>query len=179
MKTTVIVNGEERHVEIGGGGQFQIDGLSGGAEIIAVGDGKYSVVIDGAQYAAHLEQDENGSYQVDIRGHSFQIEIVDPRRLVRGEEGFSSAGSQTITAPMPGKVVEIKVAPGDSVRTGDGVIVVEAMKMQNELKAARDGTVAAVNVSIGDSVAPGNALAVIEESPTMGQVKEARDGRQS
>ncbi len=162
MKTTVIVGGEQQQVEIDANGRFQIDGLGGNAEIVAVGEGMYSVIFKGAQYAVHLERGGNGVYRAEARGGSFEIEIVDPRRLVRREAGLGVAGSQTITAPMPGKVVEIKVARGDSVRVGDGVIVVEAMKMQNELKAAKEGTVAAVNVSAGDSVAPGSALVVID-----------------
>ena len=162
MKTTVIVGGEKRQVEIGAGGRFRIDGLNGKAEIVALGEGAYSVVVGGAQHTVHLERGGNGCYRADTREGSFEIEIIDPRRLARGGADLAVAGPQTITASMPGKVVAVKVARGDSVRAGDGVIVVEAMKMQNEIKAVKEGTVAAVNVSAGDSVVPGSALAVIE-----------------
>ncbi len=162
MKKTVVVDGKKREIEFGGDGRFRIDSLAGEAEIVAVGGGKYSVVIGGAQHTVHIERGGNGCYRADTREGSFEIEIIDPRRLVRGGAGLAVAGAQTVTAPMPGKVVEIKVACGDSVRVGDGVIVIEAMKMQNELKAAKDGVVTAVNVSAGDAVVPGGALVVID-----------------
>ncbi len=162
MKTTVFINGKRRRVEIGVDGRFRIDNVEGKAEIAALGGGAYSVVAGGIQHTVHLEHGGNGCYRAETREVSFAIEIVDPRRLVRGGAGPAAAGAQTIAAPMPGKVVAIKAARGDSVSAGDGIIVVEAMKMQNELKAAKEGTVTAVNVSVGDSVVPGSALAVIE-----------------
>lgn len=160
MKKRVIVNGRERQAALEADGRFLIDGQEGRADIAALGAGAYSVVIGGGQHTVHLERDADG-WRADTREGSFAVEIIDPRRLGRGGAGPAAAGPQTITAPMPGKVVEVKAAPGDAVRAGDGVIVVEAMKMQNELKAAKDGVVTAVNVSAGDSVAPGSALVTI------------------
>ena len=71
-------------------------------------------------------------------------------------------GRQNVTAPMPGKVVRLLVADGDSVQAGQGIAVVEAMKMQNEMKAPRSGRVAALAVHEGDTVGAGAVLAVIE-----------------
>ena len=158
----VIANGVERRFEDASDGQFRIDETAGTCDVTATAPGKYSVVVDGEQYLVNVAGVGNGSYRVDTRNGSFDIEIVDPRRLSAGGAGLSAEGPQTITAPMPGKVVEVKVAPGDAVNEGDGVVIIEAMKMQNELKAVKTGTVAAVNVSAGDSVAPGSALVVIE-----------------
>lgn len=160
--TTVIVSGIERRVTIDADGLFQIDDASGSAAIAKVTDGSYSVVIEGAQHTVTVGSSGNGTYEVASRGETFEIKIIDPRRLARSGAGLSADGPQTIIAPMPGKVVEVKVTVGDVVNKGDGVVVVEAMKMQNELKAAKAGTVVSVNVSAGDSVAPGSALVVID-----------------
>ncbi len=160
--TTVIVDGIERLVTLDADGRFQIDHASGNAALAPVGYGRFSVVVDGDQYVVNAGHIGNGTYEAATRDRLFQIEIVDPRRLARGGAGLAAAGPQTIVAPMPGKVIEVKVTPGDAVHAGDGVVVVEAMKMQNELKAAKDGTVVSVKVSAGDSVAPGSALVVID-----------------
>jgi biotin carboxyl carrier protein len=71
-------------------------------------------------------------------------------------------GVETITAPMPGKVVRVLVAPGDAVEAGQGLVVVEAMKMQNEMKASLAGRVATVPAREGATVAAGEVLATIE-----------------
>ena len=81
------------------------------------------------------------------------------RRIGAGADG---AGPQRIVAPMPGKVVRVLVKPGDAVEARQGLVVVEAMKMENELRAARAGTVAAVSVVEGQSVDAGAVLAVVE-----------------
>lgn len=160
--TTVFVNGIERRVTLGADGQFRIDDASGSAAIAKVCNGRYSVVIDGAQYTVELSGGCHGTYEVASSGEIFEVNIIDARRLARSAAGLAADGPQTIVAAMPGKVVEVKVAVGSVVNKGDGVVVVEAMKMQNELKAVKDGTVVAVNVSAGDSVAQGNALVVID-----------------
>jgi acetyl/propionyl-CoA carboxylase alpha subunit len=91
------------------------------------------------------------------------IEIVDPKRL---RSGKNSAGHQhgvaEIVAPMPGKVVRVHVAAGARVEKGAGVVVVEAMKMQNEMKSPRAGVVVSLKVKPGDTVNAGDVLAVLE-----------------
>jgi 3-methylcrotonyl-CoA carboxylase alpha subunit len=77
-------------------------------------------------------------------------------RAARRQDGFF------LEAPMPGRVVAVRVAPGERVRKGDELVVVEAMKMENALRAPRDGLVAAVHVKAGDMVAPGRALVELE-----------------
>jgi biotin carboxyl carrier protein len=91
------------------------------------------------------------------------IKIIDPKRL---RSGHNSAGHHhgvaQIVAPMPGKVVRVQVEAGATVEKGAGVIVVEAMKMQNEMKSPRAGVVVSVNVKPGDTVNAGDVLAVLE-----------------
>ena len=92
-----------------------------------------------------------------------KIKIGDPRRL-RGSEnsGGQHHGVAQIVAQMPGKVVKIQVAAGEAVEKGAGVVVVEAMKMQNEMKSPRTGTVVSVNVKAGDTVNAGDVLVILE-----------------
>jgi biotin carboxyl carrier protein len=89
--------------------------------------------------------------------------VQDPRSLrTRRATAGTEAGPQKLTAPMPGKIVRILVAPGDEVKAGQGIVVMEAMKMQNEMKSPKDGKVQKILTSEGSTVNPGDTLAVIE-----------------
>ena len=89
------------------------------------------------------------------------VRLTDPSRRGR-EEGPDADGPAQITAQMPGKVVRVLVSEGDDVTAGQGVVVVEAMKMENEMAASKDGKVVSLNVEPGQSVESGAVLAVIE-----------------
>jgi biotin carboxyl carrier protein len=104
-----------------------------------------------------------GETVIDIEGERFIVEVRDPRSL-RGRRGRGTGaeGPKKITAPMPGKVVRIVAQAGTEVESGDGVLVIEAMKMQNELKSPKAGKVAKITVKEGDTVNPGDTLAVVE-----------------
>jgi biotin carboxyl carrier protein len=93
----------------------------------------------------------------------FLVTLTDPRRL-RGTTGVEAGGDDVarIVAPMPGKVARVLVAVGDQVKAGDGVVVVEAMKMQNEMKTPKAGTVTSLTAEPGATVNAGDVLAVIE-----------------
>lgn len=92
-----------------------------------------------------------------------RIKIIDPKRLRTGQNSDGHHhGVAEIVAQMPGKVVRVQVEAGAPVEKGAGVIVVEAMKMQNEMKAPRAGMVVSVNVKPGDTVNAGDVLAVLE-----------------
>ena len=72
-----------------------------------------------------------------------------------------AAGSVTVAAPMPGKILGVKANPGQAVKKGDVIVILEAMKMENEIVAPQDGTIASINVATGDSVEAGQALATL------------------
>ncbi|HKO59541.1 MAG TPA: acetyl-CoA carboxylase biotin carboxyl carrier protein subunit [Pyrinomonadaceae bacterium] len=106
---------------------------------------------------------EAGKYDVTLRGRSYEITIIDPKRLRSSENAAGHGhGTAEIVSPMPGKVVRLLVAAGDSVEAGAGIIVVEAMKMQNEMKAPKAGVVISISVASGATVNAGDVLAVIE-----------------
>lgn len=112
---------------------------------------------------------EPGVYSVLLNGMSFEIRpsewdvvIEDPRALRSAGAAAGLEGRQTVTAPMPGKVVRVLVAEGDTVERGQGLVVIEAMKMQNELKAPKSGQVMSIGAAEGTAVAAGQMLAVVE-----------------
>jgi biotin carboxyl carrier protein len=98
-----------------------------------------------------------------LKGHSYDISIIDPKRLRSGHtSGVQAHGTAEIVSPMPGKVVRILVEQGAQVEPGDGIVVVEAMKMQNELKSPKAGIVSSINAEEGATVSAGDVLALIE-----------------
>lgn len=103
------------------------------------------------------------AFDVSIRGRTYAVTIVDPKRLRSGQNSDRHhQGVAQILAPMPGKVVRVQIEVGATVEKGAGIVVVEAMKMQNEMKSPRAGVVVSVNVKDGDTVNAGDVLAVIE-----------------
>ena len=103
------------------------------------------------------------TFDVEIRGRSYPVTIVDPKRLRSGQNSDRHHhGAAEIRAPMPGKVVRVQIEAGATVEKGSGIVVVEAMKMQNEMKSPREGVVVSINVKAGDTVNAGDVLAVVE-----------------
>ena len=101
------------------------------------------------------ERAARGRWKLGLRGRSHDVEVVDERtmaiRALAGT-GASVTGPRPIVAPMPGMVVKVEVAEGDVVRAGQGIVIVEAMKMENELRAEVAGRVKAVHVKAGEAV---------------------------
>jgi biotin carboxyl carrier protein len=122
------------------------------------GDDTWSILIDGRSYAVAIL----GAGEVSVNGRVFQIDVFDPRELRGRRSAADSSGPQSIAAPMPGRVIRVLVEPGQEVVADEGLIVVEAMKMQNEMKAPRAGRVAAVKTVAGATVSAGDVLLVIE-----------------
>jgi biotin carboxyl carrier protein len=102
----------------------------------------------------------SGDGEAVVDGHAVPVALANRRRRARAILG-SGNGAQRILAPMPGKVVKVLVAVGDSVEPRQGVVIVEAMKMENELRVTRAGTVSEVAVSEGSSVEAGRLLIVV------------------
>src|SRR5258706_10645456 len=100
--------------------------------------------------------------RLEADGSHFSAEVLDPRNTTRRSRAALGTGRQNIKSLMPGKVVRVLVREGDVVEPGIGLVVVEAMKMQNEMKASRAGRVVEVRVRDGDTVVAGEALVVLE-----------------
>jgi biotin carboxyl carrier protein len=115
-----------------------------------------------AAFAARAAADE---LDVHLDGRTIAVQIRPAgsfRRQKKDGPGAGASGPQRVTAPMPGRVARVLVKPGDEVKARQGLVVVEAMKMENELRAARDGRVRDVSVSEGQSVDAGAVLLVVE-----------------
>ncbi len=100
---------------------------------------------------------------VNLGNHQFEVSIIDPKRLRgSGSSEANAAGSSEIKTAMPGKLVRILVEVGAEIKQGEGVLVVEAMKMQNEMKAPKDGIIKEIRFAEGATVNAGDILAIIE-----------------
>jgi biotin carboxyl carrier protein len=125
--------------------------------------GTLSLIVDTASYSAML--DWRGSHvNVRLRHSTHPLEVLDERRLrLRRATGrFEAEGRQAVTSPMPGKVVKVLVRPGDEVRQGQGLVVIEAMKMENELRSPKDGRVVEVLAAEGQAVEANAKLCTVE-----------------
>jgi biotin carboxyl carrier protein len=157
MKIDVVVNGQERtlHLE---SSRFEYDGLTRDYSMEPSGPGVFSILIEGRSYQATVLAP--GTIQVN--NQIFSVELFDPRELRARSTAGASHGRQNIVSPMPGKVVRLLVAVGDAIEAGQGLIVVEAMKMQNEMKSPKAGTVVEIKTKPGATVTAGEILVVIE-----------------
>lgn len=120
---------------------------------------------DGRVFDCRVEGQPSSGQAADVfvGNDHYAVTLIDPKRLRSAAVASAHAdGAARIVAPMPGKVVRIFVEKGDSVEAGAGMVVVEAMKMQNEMKAPKAGTVVTLNVEVGATVNGGDVLAVIE-----------------
>ena len=159
--TLVLLDGREIRLEWKQDGEtcrFRIESEEEKiADLRQVEPGVYSVIAGGRSFLARIDVG-----QVSIGGRTFSVEVVDPRRWNRERNHRLAEGRQDIAATMPGKVVRVLVSEGDPVEAGQGLIVVEAMKMQNEMKAPRAGRVVALSAVAGATVNAGEILAAIE-----------------
>lgn len=156
MKRLVTMNGLARTLSLEGN-VFEFDGLRGELDWREVEPGVYQVLLEGESFTVTLA----GNGVAYAGGRQFEVEVVDPRDAIANGAGRESSGQVKVTAPMPGRIVRLLVAAGDPVEAGQGLVVVEAMKMQNEMKAPRAGTVTSVKTKEGAAVAAGDVLVVL------------------
>lgn len=121
------------------------------------------MLVDGEGFLAVLDP-RGSTVRVRLGDATFPVELLDERRLrLRRAAGkFQAEGKQTVTAAMPGKIVKVLVKVGDEVKEGQGLVVVEAMKMENEMKSPKAGKVVEVNVSEGQAVEGNAKLCAVE-----------------
>ena len=121
-----------------------------------------SLLIDGVSYVADVTA-RDGACVVGVADETYVIQVEEATRyLILTKAGAAAgAGPQTLTAPLPGKITHVAIEAGDTVAAGDTLLVIEAMKMENELRARAPGTVAEVRVQPGQAVNAGDVLVVI------------------
>lgn len=173
MNFEIEVNGRARAVKVERTGtryRVESDGRVDVVDVARVDRTTISMILDGDRGASHeaslLGRREPGEVEVYLRAGVVMTRVVGAagqKRWRAGGTGLGSVGgAERVTAPMPGKIVKVLVGPGDSVTARQGVVVIEAMKMENELRASRDGQVKDVQVAEGDLVEAGRLLMVIE-----------------
>lgn len=173
MTYDVTVTGADGKAE-----NFRVELLSGGAadgplrcrvngeaielDVAAAGDRSLSFLFAGRSF--ELRKDvAAGETRIVLGEHSFTAEVSDPRSLrSRRRRGDSGDGPRKVIAPMPGKLVRILAPEGTAVEAGQGIVVIEAMKMQNEMKSPKKGVVKKLLAGEGATVNAGEALAIIE-----------------
>lgn len=169
MTYDIQVGGHAHTVEIEpehDGWRIAVDGAPVIVNATAIDDGTLSLLLGERSVTVHLarESSENGASQwlLDLNGREIIADVRDRRRLRRGHHGVEQEGRIRLTAPMAGKVVKLLAAPGDTVEAGQGILVLEAMKMQNEVRSPKNGRLLSVAVSDNSTVATGQLLAEVE-----------------
>ena len=167
MKTEVLFNGARCGVELTRSGvepshvAAAINGRQVEADVVKISPKVYSILLGGRSLEVCVEALADGLL-LQTAGREYRVEIVDPRSWRRIHSGgIDLAGRQQIFAPMAGKVVRVLVAAGQHVETGQGLLVVEAMKMQNEIRSPKSGTIERLLAKEGQAVTAGEILAVI------------------
>jgi biotin carboxyl carrier protein len=166
MKRELIVtaDGRDRTVVVEGplpDGRFRVtvDGAAHDVDGKAIRAGTWSLVIDGESYVVELDKRRTGiAASVGASETLLQVEDALHRRLAVAAQPRDKPRGESIRAPIAGKVVKVLVAPGDTVAPGAAIIVLEAMKMENELVSERGGTVSGVHKQAGQAVDTGDLL---------------------
>ena len=151
------------HVE--NSAKASVDGRAYEFDIVALAAGEYLLKIGSEIFRCRVaaRRDSQNSFVVDVRGSTHDVTIVDPKRLRSAQSSAAHGhGEAQIISPMPGKVVRVLVEQGATVDAGAGIVVVEAMKMQNEMKTPKAGVVVSLKAEVGATVNAGDVLAVIE-----------------
>lgn len=156
MKYVTTIGDREYIVEILDERHVIIDGTPYTVDFDSVSDQPvFSLLVDGQSYEAYVYSNEEEGLQVLMHGSLYPAFVEDEReKRLRAQSGGGVAewGEYHLKAPMPGLVVALPVGEGQPVTKGDVLVILESMKMQNELKAPRDGTVSRLRVAVGDSV---------------------------
>jgi len=144
-----------------------VDGQQVLTDIIALEDRFFHLLSDGKSYNIEVVKADKSSKLVTLKvnGNTYEVSAKDKFDLLMDQMGFSSADAgkiKELKAPMPGLVIEIRVSAGETVKKGDPIIVLEAMKMENVLKASGEGTVKSIEVQKSQSVEKGQVLIIFE-----------------
>ena len=166
MKYEVRIAGKTRTVELHRDGArwlIALDGVETNADAAEIAPGIFSILLNGESHEVRVAPNPDGSLTLQDGPNEFKAEVADPRAWRGRKHGAVEAeGRQQIIAPMPGKVIRLLVKPGDQVEAGQGLLVVEAMKMQNEVKSPKTGTVEKLSAKEGQAVNAGDVLAWID-----------------
>jgi biotin carboxyl carrier protein len=166
VKFVATIDQQSETVDVtGGAGRYRvtIGDRTWDVDARLTGHGIYSLLVDGASSVVQVSNRE-GTSTVEVGGESYTVIVEEAtRHVIRTRAGaVRDGGGHTVKAPMPGKITHVAVRVGDRVAPADTLVVIEAMKMENELKAMAPGTVREIRAEVGQAVNPGDVLVVIE-----------------
>jgi len=166
VKYEVRLDGKTRVVELAredGGWKITLDGNLLDANAVEVAPNTFSILLNGRSYQVRVAPRSDGSLTLHTGVGEYHAEVADPRSWRGRRHGALEAeGPQQIAAPMPGKVVRLLVKQGDTVEAGQGLMVVEAMKMQNEIRSPKSGRIEKLCAAEGQAVNAGEVLLWVE-----------------
>jgi biotin carboxyl carrier protein len=167
MKYVTTINNKTFEIEIQRDGSLLVNGEHREVDFLALGPSLYSILMDGLSHELVIEERDK-DIEVLMRGKLYSGTVLDERAQLMAERTggmMTDTGEMSVKAPMPGLVVVVPVEVGQLVSAGQTVIVLESMKMQNELKSPRDGVVQNISVATGQSVEQNKILVTIAEPP--------------
>jgi len=168
MKLKTKVSGQDKEVEVSRQGTALTAAVNGRAYDLTLqrmAAGEYLMQVGFEIFRCRVETTagRSNTFVVSIRGRNYEVGITDPKRLRASQNsGTHHGGTAEVVSPMPGKIVRVLVEQGTTVEANAGIVIVEAMKMQNEMKAPKAGVVVTINAKEGETVNAGDVLAVIE-----------------
>ncbi len=166
MKYEILIDGHPHQLQlerVAQGYECTVDGEPFALDVVMTERDVLSIIHEGSQYEAKREYSLMGETHIIVGSERFTAEVRDPRSLrSRRAAAGGEAGPAKIIAPMPGKIVRVIAAEGDEVEAGQPLVVVEAMKMQNEIKATKKGKVTKIAVKEASAVNAGDLLVIVE-----------------
>ncbi len=164
MKYVTTLNGKQFEIEIERDGSLLVNGERREVDFRAMGPSLYSILMENLSHELVIEERDEGDIEVQLRGRLYTGKVLDERAQLMAQRSggkMPDSGEATIKSPMPGLVVAIPVEVGQAVTAGQTVVILESMKMQNELKSPRDGVIQSIAVQAGQSVEQNKPLLVI------------------
>lgn len=166
MKIELEIDGQLIEGEFtlsGGAARLTFGGATREAQVSEPEPGMFTIIINDRVYRCALEESPSGAVEVIVNGKRIPVAARDKKHL-RGQTArdAGASGQVKLSSPMPGKVVRVLLSAGDEVAAHQGVLIVEAMKMQNEVQSPKAGKIAEIKVAEGQTVNAGEALAIIE-----------------
>lgn len=169
MKYISTVNDKKYEIDIDQEGQISVNDKTYDVDVEFLSDtGVLSLLLDNHSIEAIVEERDDG-WEVLIEGEIYTVFVQDERAFRLAKErgtSFDVSGDAIVKSPMPGLIIDVLVEIGQNVEKGEKVVVLESMKMENELRSPRDGTVTHINVDPGAGVEKGQALVTISHLPS-------------
>jgi biotin carboxyl carrier protein len=163
MRYVTLLNGRRYEIDIQKDGSLLVNGEPRTVDFRTLAPSLYSVITDSQSYELAIEQTSE-EIQVQLRGRLYSVNVLDERaQLLASRSGGidTDSGEISIKSPMPGLIVAITVSEGQEIKSGQTIVILESMKMQNELKAPRDGVIQRISVTAGQTVEQNKLLITI------------------